>query len=101
MTMGSCEGGGARPSPFTLLTITCKVAVCSPAEWANTYTRPISSLPIYGTVCTGTLWYKAQISARQKCVRKYLMEQIDRHGGAVFLLKQNHQQFLFLFGMIF
>jgi hypothetical protein len=30
------EGGGARPPPFTLVTITYKVAVYAPAERADT-----------------------------------------------------------------
>jgi hypothetical protein len=29
-------GGGARPPPFTLSTITSKVAICAPAERADT-----------------------------------------------------------------
>jgi hypothetical protein len=32
------EGGGARPPPFTKLTITYKVAVYAPAEWADALT---------------------------------------------------------------
>jgi hypothetical protein len=32
------EGGGARPPPFTTFTITSKVAVYAPAEWADTLT---------------------------------------------------------------
>ncbi len=32
------EGGGARPSPFITFTITSKVAVYAPAEWADTLT---------------------------------------------------------------
>jgi hypothetical protein len=31
-------GGGARPPPFTTITITSKVAVFAPAEWADTLT---------------------------------------------------------------
>jgi hypothetical protein len=31
-------GGGARPPPFTTFTITSKVAVYAPAEWADTLT---------------------------------------------------------------
>jgi hypothetical protein len=30
--------GGARPTPFTTITITSKVAVYAPAEWADTLT---------------------------------------------------------------
>jgi hypothetical protein len=30
--------GGARPHPFTTITITSKVAVYAPAEWADTLT---------------------------------------------------------------
>jgi hypothetical protein len=32
------KGGGARPPPFTTVTITSKVAVYAPAEWADTLT---------------------------------------------------------------
>jgi hypothetical protein len=32
------EVGGARPPPFITLTITSKVAVYDPAEWADTLT---------------------------------------------------------------
>jgi hypothetical protein len=32
------EVGGARPPPFSTLTITSKVAVYDPAEWADTLT---------------------------------------------------------------
>ncbi len=32
------EGGGARPLPFITFTITSKVAVYAPAEWAETLT---------------------------------------------------------------
>ncbi len=32
------EGGGARPPPFITFTITSKVAVYAPAEWADTLT---------------------------------------------------------------
>jgi hypothetical protein len=32
------EGGGARPPPFIIFTITSKVAVYAPAEWADTLT---------------------------------------------------------------
>jgi hypothetical protein len=31
-----CEGGGARPPLFTIVTNTYKVAVYAPAEWADT-----------------------------------------------------------------
>ncbi len=34
----SGEGGGARPPPFTTITITSKVEVYAPAEWADTLT---------------------------------------------------------------
>ncbi len=34
--MDSGEGGGTRPPPFTLFTITYKVAVYAPAERADT-----------------------------------------------------------------
>jgi hypothetical protein len=30
--------GGARPSPFTTFTLSSKVAVYAPAEWADTLT---------------------------------------------------------------
>ncbi len=36
---------GARPLPFTISTITYKVVVYAPAERADTYTSPISTLP--------------------------------------------------------
>jgi hypothetical protein len=32
------KGGGARPPPFLTFTITNKVAVYAPAEWADTLT---------------------------------------------------------------
>jgi hypothetical protein len=32
------KGGGALPPPFITFTITCKVAVYAPAEWADTLT---------------------------------------------------------------
>jgi hypothetical protein len=32
------EGGGARPPPFIAFTITSKLAVYAPAEWAGTLT---------------------------------------------------------------
>jgi hypothetical protein len=32
------EGGDARPPPFITFTITSKVAVYAPAEWADTLT---------------------------------------------------------------
>jgi hypothetical protein len=32
------EGGGARPPPLITFTITSKVAVCAPAEWADALT---------------------------------------------------------------
>jgi hypothetical protein len=32
------EGGGARPPPFFTFTITSKVVVYAPAEWADTLT---------------------------------------------------------------
>ncbi len=32
------EGGGARPPPFITFTITSKVAMYAPAEWADTLT---------------------------------------------------------------
>jgi hypothetical protein len=41
------EGGGAHPPPFTNFTITYKVAVYAPAEWADMYTHPFSYLLIY------------------------------------------------------
>jgi hypothetical protein len=40
------EGGSARPPPYTIVTITYKVSVCAPAEWAETLTLSVSSLPI-------------------------------------------------------
>ncbi len=35
---GEGGGGGARPPPFITFTITSKVAVYAPAEWADTLT---------------------------------------------------------------
>ncbi len=32
------EGGGARPPPLITFTLTSKVAVYAPAEWADTLT---------------------------------------------------------------
>ncbi len=32
------KGGGSRPHPFTIVTITYKVAVYAPAEWADALT---------------------------------------------------------------
>jgi hypothetical protein len=32
------KGGGARPPPFTTITITSKVTVYAPTEWADTLT---------------------------------------------------------------
>jgi hypothetical protein len=32
------EGGGCTPTPFITFTITSKVAVYAPAEWADTLT---------------------------------------------------------------
>jgi hypothetical protein len=43
------EGGGARPPPFTIFTITYKVAVYAPAESADTHSPSFIS-----TLCT--LW---------------------------------------------
>jgi hypothetical protein len=40
------EGRGARPPPLITFTITSKVAVYAPAEWADTLT-PVSSLVKY------------------------------------------------------
>ncbi len=33
------EGGGARPPPLITFTISSKVAVYTPAEWADTLTQ--------------------------------------------------------------
>ncbi len=44
---------GARPPPFIILTITCKVAVFAPAEWADTL-NPISSYQYMYSVVTPT-----------------------------------------------
>jgi len=46
------EGGGARPPPLITFTLTSKVAVYAPAEWADTYTDPVSSQV---KICT--LWF--------------------------------------------
>jgi hypothetical protein len=35
---GWCGWGGARPPPFITFTVTSKVAVYAPAEWADTLT---------------------------------------------------------------
>ncbi len=48
------KGGGARPPPFTTLTLTSKVAVYDPAEWADTLTL---FHHYQYTVCS--LWLKA------------------------------------------
>jgi hypothetical protein len=37
------EVGGCTPTPFHSFTITSKVAVYAPAEWADRYTYPVSS----------------------------------------------------------
>jgi hypothetical protein len=34
----ACEGGGSRPPPLFTFTITSKVAVYAPGEWADTLT---------------------------------------------------------------
>ncbi len=39
-------GGGARPPPFTVSTITYKVGMYAPAERADTL-PPVSTLPLY------------------------------------------------------
>ncbi len=51
-------GGGARPPPFTLSTLTSKVVVCAPAERADTLTLfliyPLyvfCALPYHFTMC--------------------------------------------------
>jgi hypothetical protein len=46
------EGGGARPPPFITFTITSKVAVYAPAEWADTLTLFISSKNMYSVDLT-------------------------------------------------
>ncbi len=45
------EGGGARPSPFPIITITYKVAVYAPAEWADT-------LPLFHLHYCGVALYR-------------------------------------------
>ncbi len=46
------EGGGARPPSLTLSTITSKVVVYIPAEWADTRTLPLFLLyPYMCSVC--------------------------------------------------
>jgi hypothetical protein len=47
---GEVEGGGAFPSPFTIFTITYKVAMYAPAERADT-------LPLFHLYPICTLWY--------------------------------------------
>jgi hypothetical protein len=51
------EGEGCTPTPFITFSITSKVAVYAPAEWADTLT-PVSSLV---KICT--LWL-AQLTAQ-------------------------------------
>ena len=48
--------GGARPTPFTTITITSKVAVYAPAEWADTLTlfhlyQYMNSVVLAHTLC--------------------------------------------------
>ncbi len=47
------EGGGARPPPFTLFSITYKVAVYAPAERAGT----LPLFHLYPYVLCGQSWY--------------------------------------------
>ncbi len=48
--------GGARPPPFITFTITRKVAVYAPAEWAlGRYTNPVSTLVKICTLWVGPL----------------------------------------------
>ncbi len=56
----ACEGGGgggARPPPFTTFTITSKVAVYTPAEWADTLTLFHFYQYMYSMVYTFPLHY--------------------------------------------
>jgi len=46
------EDGGARPPPFITFTITSKVAVYAPAEWADTLPCFIYSKNMYSVVGT-------------------------------------------------
>jgi hypothetical protein len=71
MTMGSGECGGARPPPFTLLTITYKVAVYALAEWPNTLTL----FHLYQYKYTN-------IDAPKLCAE--ISNEADRYGEAVF-----------------
>ncbi len=49
--------GGARPPPFTTFTITSKVAVYTPAEWADTLTPCfISSKNMYSVIPPKSFW---------------------------------------------
>jgi hypothetical protein len=47
------EGGGVRAYPFTMSTITYKIVVYAPAEWADTH--PISTLSLY-VLCVFDIW---------------------------------------------
>ncbi len=51
--------GGARPPPFTLFTITYKIAVYAPAEWACTYSL---HSPYFISINICTLWRRVMSS---------------------------------------
>ncbi len=55
------EGGGARPPPFTLSTITGKAVVYALAKWADTYTPPFFSST---TIWLAVRQARVRISAR-------------------------------------
>ncbi len=51
----ACEGRGCTPIPFTIVTITYKVVVYAPAEWADTLTLFHLCQYMYSVVLTGTV----------------------------------------------
>jgi hypothetical protein len=64
--------GGERPPPFTTITITSKVAVYAPAEWADTRTLTLFHLYQYMYSVGGplhlhvTLWYISSMVGEEK-----------------------------------
>ena len=48
------DGGGASPPPFITFTITSKVAVYTPAEWADTLTLFKNMYSVAETVTVNT-----------------------------------------------
>jgi hypothetical protein len=67
------EVGGARPPPFAIFTITYKVAMYPPAEWADTL--PLFHLYPYMYSVVSTL------SAGAYTVTLYVMVDIVKRGG--------------------